>query len=328
MPRPANRVFRVSYRVQAAGVLSLVAVPAILATVAWLLVDVSPWLAVAVGGAFVIGMQAAIAKRWTGLRPQAVSPHDAPEIHATVERLCATGELAKPKIVLHDKRYANSWIKGLTSGRTTLHLTSRLVELLDERQLEAVIAHELSHVGQKDSTLMSAVGAPVAAMLDGAGLYFHAPLGTFRTIRATKNRRPVRRGESPVGEAALLVDTGIYAGFFWLLLLPIGLLFLVVGAVSRAITAVFSRARELEADAGAARLTGKPSALASALMVLSSTPPDTIPLVDLRRAASLDVFHIVAIGEEYPLVRTHPLLKRRLRQLSDIETRLQSPGPG
>ncbi len=174
---------------------------------------------------------------------------------------------------------------------------------------------------------MSAVGAPVAAMLDGAGLYFHAPIGTFRTIRATKNRQPVRRGESPVGEAALLVDTGIYAGIFWLLLLPIGLLFLIVGMASRAITALFSRARELEADAGAARLTGKPSALASALMVLSNTPPDAIPLVDLRRAASLDVFHIVAIGEEYPLVRTHLSLKRRLRQLSDIETRLQSPGP-
>ncbi len=307
--------------------LSLVAVPAILAAVAWLLVEVSPWLAVAVGAAFFFGMQAAVAKRWTGTRPTEVSPHDAPEIHATVERLCATGELAKPKIVLHDKRYANSWIKGLTSRRTTLHLTSRLLELLDERQFEAVIAHELSHVGQKDSALMSAVGAPVAAMLDGAGLYFHAPLGAFRTIRATKNRRPVRPGEFPVGEAALLVDYGIFPGFFWLLLLPIGLLFLVVGVASRAITAVFSRARELEADAGAARLTGKPSALASALMVLSNTPPDTIPLVDLRRAASLDVFHIVAIGKEHPLARTHPSLKRRLRQLSEIETRLQSPGP-
>jgi len=328
MSRPANRVFRVSYRVQAAGLLSLIAVPAILAAVAWLLVDVSPWLAVAVAAAFVIGVQAAIAKRWTGAPPKAVSPHDAPGIHATVERLCATGELAKPKIVLHDKRYANSWIRGLTSGRTTLHLTSRLVELLDEHQLEAVIAHELAHVGQKDSALMSAVGAPVAAMLDGASLYFHAPLGAFRTIRAVKNRRPVRPGQSPAGEAALLVDYGVSPGIIWLLLLPIGLLFLVVGVASRAIVALFSRARELEADAGAARLTGKPSALASALMVLSNTPPDTIPLVDLRRAASLDVFHIVAIGKEYRLVHTHPSLKRRLRQLSEIETRLQSPGSG
>src|ERR1019366_5972137 len=96
----------------------------------------------------------------------------------------------------------------------------------------------------------------------------------------------------------------------------------------RAITALFSRARELEADAGAARLTGNPAALASALMILSGTPPDTIPLVVLGGAVSLDVFHIVAIGKEYPLVHTHPPLRRCLKQLSNIETRLQSPGPG
>ncbi len=94
---------------------------------------------------------------------------------------------------------------------------------------------------------------------------------------------------------------------------------------SRAVTAVFSRARELEADAGAARLTGNPAALASALMVLCNTPPDTVPTLDFRRAASLDVFHIIAIGEEHPLVRTHPSLKRRLKALSAIEARLQRP---
>jgi heat shock protein HtpX len=324
MSRPANRVFRVSYRVQVAGVASLLAVPVILAGITLLLVEVSPWLAVGVGAAFVIGMQAAIAKRWTGVRPKAVSPHDAPQIHATVERLCAAGDLAKPKIVLHDKRYANSWIRGLTSGRTTLHLTSRLVELLDERQLEAVIAHELSHVGQKDSTLMSAVGAPVAAMLDGAGLYFHTPIAVMRGVRTVEPPPGVSRPVAVANSIALLA----YPVIFWLLLLPIGLLFLVVGLACRAITALFSRARELEADAGAARLTGNPAALASALMILSGTPPDTIPLVDLRRAASLDVFHIVAIGKEYPLVHTHPPLRRRLKQLSDIERRLQSPGPG
>jgi heat shock protein HtpX len=323
MSRPANRVFRVSYRVQVAGVVSLLAVPVILAAIAWLLADASPWLAVGVGAAFVIGLQVAVAKRWTGLRPKPVSPHDAPQIHATVERLCAMGDLAKPKIVLHDKRYPNSWIRGVTSGRTTLHLTSRLVELLDERQLEAVIAHELSHVGQKDSTLMSAVGAPVAAMLDGAGLYFHTPIAVIRGVRTVEPPPGVSRPVAVAESIALLV----YPAIFWLLLLPIGLLFVVVGLVCRAITALFSRARELEADAGAARLTGNPSALASALIVLSRTP-DTIPLVDLRRAASLDVFHIVAIGKEYPLVHTHPPLERRLKQLSAIETRLQSPSPG
>ncbi len=317
-------MFRVSYSVQVAGVASLLAVPVILAAVTWLLIDISPWLAVGVGAAFVIGLQAAIAKRWTGLRAKPVSPHDAPQIHATVERLCATGDLAKPKIVLHDKHYPNSWIRGLTSERTTLHLTSRLVELLDAHQLEAVIAHELSHVGQKDATLMSAVGAPVAAMLDGAGLYFHTPIAVMRGVRTVKSPQGVSRYQAAAG----LMEPLAYAAIFWLLLLPLGLLFLVVGVICRAITAMFSRARELEADAGAARLTGNPAALASALMILSGTPPDSIPLVDLRRAASLDVFHIVAIGKEYPLVHTHPPLKRRLKQLSDIETRLQSPGPG
>jgi heat shock protein HtpX len=259
MSRPANRVFRVSYRVQVAGVASLLAVPVILTAIAWLLIEASPWLAVGVGAAFVIGLQVAVAKRWTGLVPKPVSPHDAPRIHATVERLCAAGDLAKPKIVLHDKRYANSWIRGLTSGRTTLHLTSRLVELLDERQLEAVIAHELSHVGQKDSTLMSAVGAPVAAMLDGAGLYFHTPIAFIRGVRAVEPPPGVSRPQA----AASMMGPLAYAAFFWLLL--------------------------------------------------------------LRRAASLDVFHIVAIGKEHPLVHTHPPLRRRLKQLSDIETRLQSP---
>jgi heat shock protein HtpX len=110
--------------------------------------------------------------------------------------------------------------------------------------------------------------------------------------------------------------------------MPIGLLFVVVGGVCRAVTALFSRARELEADAGAARLTGNPAALASALIALTSTPPDTIPLADLRRAATLDVFHIVAIGREYPLVHTYPPLRRRLKQLAAIEARLQSPGRG
>jgi heat shock protein HtpX len=324
MSRPANRVFRVSYRVQVAGVASLLAVPAILAAIAWLLIEVSPWLAVGVGAAFVIGLQVAVARRWTGLVPKPVSPHDAPQIHSIVERLCAAGDLAKPKIVLHDKRYPNSWIRGVTSGRTTLHLTSRLVELLDERQLEAVIAHELSHVGQKDSTLMSAVGAPVAAMLDGASFYFHTPIAVMRGVRTLEPPPGVSRPVAVTESIALLA----YPTIFWLLLFPLGLLFLVVGVVCRAITALFSRARELEADAGAARLTGNPAALASALMILSGTPPDTIPLVDLRRAASLDVFHIVAIGKEYPLVHTHPPLRRRLEQLSDIETRLQSPVHG
>jgi heat shock protein HtpX len=326
MSRRSRRVFRVSYRVQVAGVMSLLAVPLVLAVVAWALVAISPWLFVGVAAAFVIGVQAAIAKRWTGARPKAVSAQDAPTIHAAVERLCAVGGLYKPQIVLHDKHYANSWITGLTSYRTTLHLTTRLVELLNERQLSAVIAHELSHVGQKDSALMTAVGGPVAAMLDGASLYFHTP-AVFMTGLRSQAHAPNRTADQRDAETLLFADSAIILAIVWLLLLPIVILLMAVGSTCLAITAVFSRARELEADAGAARLTGSPTALATALMLIADTPTDKIPLVDLRRAASLDVFHIVPIGREHLLAHTHPTLRRRLKQLEQIEERNQSGSP-
>lgn len=98
---------------------------------------------------------------------------------------------------------------------------------------------------------------------------------------------------------------------------------MIVGTTCRIITAAFSRARELEADAGAALLTGNPAALSSALTILSDDPNGAMPLIDLRRAASLDVFHIVAVGKEVALMQTHPPLKRRLKQLSNMEARLQ-----
>lgn len=299
----------------------MIAVPLVLVIVASTLVAISPWVAVIAASALVIGAQAAVAKRWTSARPTTVSARDAPAIHAVVERLCAIGMLDKPKIVLHDARYANSWVTGLTKRRTTLHLTTRLVELLDDAQLQAVIAHELAHIGQKDSALMSAVGAPLAAMLDGADLYLRTPAMLARGLRAARAFPPEQRGSM-----TLIYGEGLsIAAFFWLCLLPAGVFFAAVGMICRAMTATFSRARELEADAGAARLTGNPAALASALMILTNTPTDTVPTVDLRRAASLDVFHIVAVGHEYPLVHTHPTLKRRLKQLSGMEARQQRP---
>jgi Zn-dependent protease with chaperone function len=169
---------------------------------------------------------------------------------------------------------------------------------------------------------MSAVGAPVAAMLDGAAVYFHTPVAMVRGIRSGETLRMVR---AVPGSGPLFGEVGLVAALWWLLLLPLGALLLVVGTACRVITASFSRARELEADAGAARLTGNPAALASALSTLSNKPEGALPLVDLRRAASLDVFHIVAIGKEYPLVHTHPPLRRRLKQLADMEGRLQAP---
>jgi heat shock protein HtpX len=296
----------VSYRVQCAGTISLVVIPLILVLIVVVLFSVSVGLGLAIVLAFILGLQIAIAKTWTSARPRPASVADAPNLHAVVERLCAESGLVKPRIVIHDAGYANSWVKGLFRKHVTLHLTTGLLERLDGQQLEAVIAHELAHIGQKDSGLMSAVGTPVEAMLSGAEFYFH-----WYRVLVVSGAKDWR--QTP--------PTFVLYGFLGMLLLlrywlprP--------WRHCRAVTALFSRMRELEADAGAARLTGNPAALASALIAISGTT-NTIPVKDLRQAASLDVFHILAMGKERPLFGTHPSLKRRLAALNKMEHRLQ-----
>ncbi len=292
-----GRVFHVSYRVQLAGILSLLPGPVLLAALIsmliWGLAQVRlafviqigpPLLVLAVGLGFAVIQ---VLPRSVGLP---MDERDTARMKAIVGPLCMMAGLGEPKIVLHSAPYANSWTDGFGS-RPTLHVTSRLLEILDDHQLSAVIAHELSHVAQKDSALMSAVNAPVALMLG---------FGRFFDMYAAKAWRQV-----------------------WpILLIPIGVLLVSLGSISRAVASAFSRARELEADAGAARLTGNPAALSAALIAISKSS-DRIESVDLRRAENLNLLHIVAVGGEHRLFRTHPPLKRRLEQLSHIGARLQ-----
>jgi heat shock protein HtpX len=149
---------------------------------------------------------------------------------------------------------------------------------------------------------MSAAATPAEAMIVGSWAYFYAYKVDLRALRKT-----------PSPQMALAP----------LLLLPVVVVFLVIGEVCMVLTAIFSRMREFEADAGAARLTGNPSALASALIAIDGNVK-SIPKIDLRQAASLDVFHIVAMQHESAIRRTHPTLRRRLAALNKIEGRLQS----
>jgi len=292
-------VFHVSYRVQLAGILSLLPGPVLLAALVsmliWGLAQFSLAFAIRIGLpliVLVVGFVAVIVVL-PGSVGLPMDERDAARLKAIVGPLCMMAGLAEPKIVFHPAPYANSWTNGF-GRRPTLHVTSRLLEILDDHQLSAVIAHELSHVAQKDSALMSAVSAPVILML-GYGR---------------------------------LVD--MYAAEAWrrlwpILLIPVGVLLIGLGSICRAFASAFSRVRELEADAGAARLTGNPAALAAALIAIGRSS-DGIPSVDLRRAESLNLLHIVAVGGEHRVFQTHPPLKRRLEQLSDIEAGLQRTG--
>src|SRR4051794_1289863 len=167
---------------------------------------------------------------WTAIRERVeeasrglrLHPADPPELHAIGERVCIGADLPKPELVLDRRSMPNSWIEGTTRGGFRLHLTQGLIDLLEPRELEAVIAHELAHVANRDAAVMTVVGGPGEALLSGGS-------------------RVASQG-------------------FWLFMLGGGIA-LAIGWVGTLGTRALSRYREFAADAGAVRLTGSPAAL-------------------------------------------------------------------
>src|SRR3954470_7316815 len=129
----------------------------------------APWEIIAVVfGALAVGGWVGVRERVAvSSRGRRLSVAEAPELHAIVERLCVVGDIAKPLIVLDRQAQPNSWIEGTKRGGFRLHLTEGLLELLEPRELEAVIAHELAHVANRDAAVMTVVGSPGEALLAG-----------------------------------------------------------------------------------------------------------------------------------------------------------------
>jgi heat shock protein HtpX len=231
-----------------------------------------------------VGMHERVAMSSRGSR---LSPAAAPELHAIVERLCLLADLPKPAIVLDREAMPNSWVEGTRRGGYRLHLTQGLLDLLEPRELEAVVAHELAHVANRDAAVMTLVGGPGEALLAGGV-------------------RVVGQGWYP------LVLGGALATFIgWL------------GTIG---TRALSRYREFAADAGAVALTGSPAALASALMKVSEGMV-AIPSKDLRAASVGDAFHLLPAArddEGFMLPATHPPLAARIERLERLERALQS----
>jgi heat shock protein HtpX len=214
-------------------------------------------------------------------RGRRLQPADAPELHAIVERLCVVADLPKPAIVLDSRSLPNSWVEGTRRRGFRLHLTQGLLDLLEPRELEAVIAHELAHVVNRDAAVMTVVGGPGEAVLAGGARV--ASQGWF----------PVMAG-------------GAIAG--------------AIGWIGTYCTRALSRYREFAADEGAVALTGSPAALASALMKVSDGLV-AIPRKDLRQASLHDAFHLLPVAREtaFGLPDTHPPLKARIERLERLE---------
>ena len=149
-------------------VLAAVGTPAIVLGCLAAIVLVAPLKIIgAVALAAVIGIGGTLRERRDRPQAQPVAPHEEPELHAIVDRLCVVADLPKPEIVVEPEAQPNSWLVGLSRGRARLHVTRGLLQLLTPSELEAVIGHELAHLVNRDALVMTAVGGPGAVLLRG-----------------------------------------------------------------------------------------------------------------------------------------------------------------
>lgn len=140
----------------------------VMAAIALVVALTATKVAIGVGLAAVFGAGAAFEARRSEDRGFPVVRERLPEVHAAVDRLCALADIRRPDIVLERQRLPNSWITAPLRGRPRLHVTTGLLALLTPDELEAVVGHELAHLAHRDATVMTVVGGPSAALMEGA----------------------------------------------------------------------------------------------------------------------------------------------------------------
>ncbi|MCW3020467.1 MAG: peptidase Ste24p [Solirubrobacterales bacterium] len=227
-----------------------------------------------------------------------VTADQEPELHAIVERLCVQADLPKPKVGVIETSMPNACAMGKSKKATTVCATRGIMELLSPAELEGVMAHELTHVINRDVLVMTLASffATLAALIMQFALFFGGGFGGYGRSRDEEEDIMI----------VLLVSAIVYAISFLLL---------------RAL----SRYREYAADRGSAVLTGRPSALASALLKISGTM-ERVPTQDLRKAEPMSAFFILPARSKTSLMNIfadHPPLEKRLAALERLESQLQ-----
>jgi heat shock protein HtpX len=234
-----------------------------------------------------------------------VSQEEAPDLHAMVERLCAMAELPKPRIAVVDTPVPNAFATGRNPKHAAVAVTSGLWHRLEPQELEAVLAHELSHIANRDVLIMTVASffAMLAALITRWGLYFGMWGGGFGGGNRNNNNNQV-----PI----------------WLIIFVASV---VTYAVSFILIRTISRYREYAADRGSALITGAPENLMSALQKIASGITQ-IPQKDLREVAGMNAFFIVPtnwrtqMGE---LFMDHPPMEKRLAALAEISREMGRP---
>ncbi len=220
-----------------------------------------------------------------------VDENEYPELHRMVTRLSQQADMEKPTIAVAETSIANAFATGRSTSTATVCVTTSLMEVLNDEELEAVLAHELAHIKNKDMIVMTAAGviAAITGMIIRYGVYF----GGGRN----NNNAPI--------VVAIFVAILTYIGSYLLMM-------------------TLSRYREYSADRGAVSITGNPMALASALQTISGSM-DSIPKEDLREAQGVNALMISPVKSKLSsLLSTHPSTDKRIDKLKQMTKEMES----
>jgi heat shock protein HtpX len=250
-------------------------------------------IAVIAGGLALFQLFASDKLALSAMGARIVSPQEAPELHAMIERLCVQADLPKPRIAVVNTRMPNAFAIGRSPKHATVAATTGLMDLLSPAELEGVMAHELTHVANRDVMVMTLASffATIAAYIVQFGFFFGGSSDD---------------DDNPSFLVLFLVSLVVYALSFVLMM-------------------ALSRYREFAADRGAALITSRPSALSSALQKIASGM-GRIPQQDLRASSELSAFYIFPPGASRSLAglfSTHPPMEQRIARLQRLEGQLQ-----
>ncbi len=232
------------------------------------------------------------------MRAKVVSPEEAPKLHAMVDRLSQAAGIPKPQVAIANMSVPNAFATGRSQKHAAVAVTAGLLQVLDERELEGVMAHEISHIASRDVQVMT-----YASFLSVVA----SSLMTFFMLSSLFGGM----GRSRDSGGSYLMLAWVVTAIVWF--------------VSNLLVLALSRYREYAADRGAAALTGRPRDLASALQRLSSALTRA-PKQDLRRAETLNAFFIMpAVGDGFAsLFASHPPMEKRIARLLEIEGELKA----
>jgi heat shock protein HtpX len=295
MPRPTTFGKDTGLQIRMAVTLFLLGALYVVLVVTLLAVGASGILvAIIAGGLAAVNLFASDKLALAAMGARIVTPDQAPQLHAMIDRLCVQADLPKPKVAVANTAMPNAFALGRSPKNATVCATTGIMDLLSPAELEGVMAHELTHVANRDVLVMTLAGffATIAAYIVQFGFFFGGSSGGDDD-------------DNPSFMVLLLVSLAVYVISFFLM-------------------QTLSRYREFAADRGAGLITGRPSALASALVKISSGM-QRIPQKDLRAASELQAFFIFPSGRKAlgNLFSTHPPMEKRIERLQRLEAQLQ-----